>query len=113
MLPLLPLLAAGIWGYNLYKFVELKSGNRLQRRNQDERNLDIFSNCEFRNEDKRVYNYNHFDRCVINIYLTGGKDEEHIKGKGSRYPHLLSEMAKQKGENLRKRKSVMQDPLAD
>ena len=110
---MLPLVIAGvIWGYNLYKFVELKSGNRPQRRNQDkEKNLDIFSNCTFKHEDNRVYN--HFDRCVFNIYLTGGKDEEHIKGKGRRNPHILSEMAEQEGENLRKRKSFMQDSLAD
>jgi|GEM_PF-6434832 len=110
MLPLL--LAAGIWGYNIGKFIELKSGNRPQRRNQDEeKNLDIFSNCEFRHEDKRVYNY--FDRCVFNIYLTGGKDEKHIKGKGRGEFARLSEMAEQAGENLRKRKSFMPGSLED
>ncbi len=112
MLPLLPLLAAGIWGFNIVKFIELKSGNRPQRRNQDEeKNLDIFSNCEFRQEDKRTYN--HFQNCTFNIYLTGGKDEKHIKGKGRGKPAWLSEMAEQAGENLRKRKSFMPDSLED
>jgi len=113
MIKMLPLLIAGaIWGYNLVKFIELKSGNRPQRRNQDEeKNLDIFSNCEFRHEDKRIYN--HFQNCTFNIYLTGGKDEKHIKGKGRGEPAWLSEMAEQAGENLRKRNYVMPESLED
>ncbi len=114
---MLPLLIAGaIWGYNAVKIAQLANrNNRLKKRDSDEedteKNLNLYNNCTFKHEDKRTYN--HFQNCTFNIYLTGGRNEEHIKGKGRGESAWFPEMAEQAGENLRKRKSFMPDSLED
>jgi hypothetical protein len=110
MIKMVPLLiggaaAVGIWAHNIAKIVQLSNRNRNypQRRDSERRDLNpssgekhltIFNNCTF--EDKRTFNFNHYDRCVINtynIYLTrGGRDERHSKGKGRRESAWLPEM---------------------
>jgi len=95
MLPLV--LAGAIWTYNIAKMIQLSNQRRngVQRRDSDDtqKNLTIYHNCIF--EDKRTFNFNHYDHCTFNtynIYITGGKDEEHIKGKRSRDFAWLPEM---------------------
>jgi len=78
MLPLL--LAGGIWAYNAVKIAQLSNrNNRLKKRDPDdenaEKNLTIFHNCNFKHEDKRIYN--NYNNCTFNYYIIKkGKDDE-------------------------------------
>lgn len=81
MLPLL--LAGAVWGYNAIRAVQLRNGNnRIRKRNSEDeetKNLSVYKDCIFRHEDKRTFNFNHYDRCTINNYfitIKKGDDDE-------------------------------------
>jgi len=78
---MLPLLIAGaIWGYNAVKIAQLANrNNRLKKRepeDEETKDLTIYKDCTF--NDKRTFNFNHYDHCTINNYyitIRRGGDE--------------------------------------
>jgi hypothetical protein len=68
-------------GYNGIRFLQIANErkSRLSKRDSDdmEKNLTIFNNCTL--EDRRTFNFNHYDRCTINNYyitIKKGEDDE-------------------------------------
>ena len=73
MLPAL-ILAGGIWAYNITRIAQhANRNNRIKKRDSEsgdsQKNLYMFSNCNFHYEDKRTYNY--YSNCTFNIYIGG------------------------------------------